>query len=341
MPLAHYGVLAGRVIDDRRESGQDSPHYQVHVDGGGTHFRVAVNVLSALAPSELLYVADEDFHHPMLTDLAAVPDGFTALASAPGGLALDFIRGNLFDRSALRTLPPDLPGPDNDLADKIDGYVQRAKADPAARLFAFGERWGPEPATPDKIFGFTPGDGVHDIHMNQGNSGSFTRDDGVFQDGGLILHFPAADRWVAIFLAFQSQAWHTDDGTGHTLPDAPPPGTGGQPGPGEPDRLVRIVAALVNPIGPAPEAETITLLNTTAAPIDLTGWTVADRDQHVFALPGGPLAAGETVRIPLGPPVALGNRGGLVTLLDPAGLKVDGVAYTGDAAAEEGRTLVF
>jgi hypothetical protein len=34
--------------------------------------------------------------------------------------------------------------------------------------------------------------------------------------------------------------------------------------------------------------------------------------------------------------VALGNRGGLISLLDPDGLKVDGVAYTKAQAEREG-----
>ena len=54
---------------------------------------------------------------------------------------------------------------------------------------------GPE-TIGDKIFGFSPGNGVHDIHMNQGNTGRFREDDGVWQDGGLVLHYPATDQWV-------------------------------------------------------------------------------------------------------------------------------------------------
>jgi uncharacterized protein YukJ len=64
---------------------------------------------------------------------------------------------------------------------------------------------------------------VHDIHLNQGNSGRFVRDDGVWQDGGLLLHFPTGDQWVAIFLAFQGQTWHTDDVTGHSIVEVPGP----------------------------------------------------------------------------------------------------------------------
>ena len=37
---------------------------------------------------------------------------------------------------------------------------------------------------------------------------------------------------------------------------------------------------------------------------------------------------GDTIRVPLQAPVALGNRGGLISLLGPDGLKVDEAAYT-------------
>ena len=53
------------------------------------------------------------------------------------------------------------------------------------------------------------------------------------------------------------------------------------------------------------------------------------------------LPAGETVRIQLQPPIQLGNQGDLLTLLNPAGLKVDGVVYTRQQAAAEGWTVVF
>ena len=343
MALHGYGVLAGQVVDSRAEGGADSPHFQIRVRGGDTDFRVAVNVLSQQSPPELLFVADESFSHPLLQALPGLPDGFTAVPSQAGGVALDFIRGNLFDRQAMRVLPATAPGPDNDLADKLAHYVSRAAADPAARVYAFGQRWGPEAGVPDKIFGFSPGNGVHDVHMNQGNTGHFRSDDGVWQDGGTLLHYPGQDQWVAIFLAFQSQAWHTDDQTGHALQGPPEPGPGPGPGP-EPagaEHAVRIVAALPNPVGPAPERETVTLINAGAEDLDLAGWALADRLGQQMPLDPATLPAGETVRIVLRPPVQLGNRGGLVTLLDPAGLKADGVAYTQEQASSEGQTIVF
>ena len=89
----------------------------------------------------------------------------------------------------------------------------------------------------------------------------------LFQDGALLLHFPATDDWVAVFLAFQSQAWHTDDITGHRLPQLPDAGPAPRPSPSEPDRLVRIVAALVNP----PEAAILAVGRSTQRPYEANG----------------------------------------------------------------------
>jgi len=341
MSITGYGVLVGRVMAGTAESGLQTPHYQVQVNAAGVDYRIAVNVRSAQNPPDLLYVADETLSHPLLSGLVGLAEGFAAVPSTPGGVALDYIRGNLFDRTAMRTLPASAPGPDNDLSDRIEHFISRARTDPAARIYAFGQRWGPETSIPDKIFGFLPGNGVHDIHMNQGNNGRFTGDDGVWQDGGLLLHFPDQEQWVGIFLAFQSQAWHTDDTTGHTAAGLDQPGPGPQPAAGEPDHHVRIIGARVNPIGPAPEAENVTLINASPLDIDLGGWGLLDRLKQRMTLPPQTLPAGDTTRIDLQPPVQLGNKGGLITLVNPDGLKVDGVAYTQDQADQEGWTITF
>jgi uncharacterized protein YukJ len=335
MPLSSYGVLVGRPVERRRESGSDSPHYQIKLgDGSGAFHRAAVNVLSQESPSELLYVVDDDLQHPITASLTGLAGGWHTLP-AHGGL--DFIRANLFDRAALRTLPPDASGPDNDLADLLDHYVQRAIAEPAAQAYIFGQSWGPE-AVKDKIFGFKPGGGVHDIHMNQGNSPGFANDDGVWQDGGLLLRFP--ERWVGVFLAFQSQAWHTDDTTGHTIA-APEPQPQPTPDPVIAEPAVRILAAMVNPLGGTPEHETVLLLNASPQQVDVTGWHLADRLKATCALPSVHLDAGAVLNVPVTNGMALGNKGGSITLLDKAGLKVSGVAYTAQQAQREGWTVTF
>jgi uncharacterized protein YukJ len=337
VPLKTYGVLKGRAIERRREGGGDTPHYQIHVvDTAGVHYRIAVNVKSNVAPSDLLYLLEDDFRHPITAGVSALGPGWTPLPARAGSVNLDFVRGNLFDPTRMRSLPPDAAGPDNDLADVLDHQVTRAIADASSEIYVFGERWGPEATTKDKVFGFLPGNGVHDVHMNQGNVGRFTGDDGVWQDGGLLLRFPAVSRWVAVFLAFQSQSWHTDDTTGHTIPG---PGRPTDPA-GDPS-VVRILAAMVNPPGPAPERETVLLLNASPAAVDLTGWRISDRLKRTCPLPAGKLAAGDVLEVPVTAPATLGNDGGAITLLDAAGLKTAGVTYTAEQAKREGWTIVF
>ncbi len=334
MPLDGYGVLIATPVERRRESSTDTPHFQIHVvDAGGTDYRIAVNVQSQQSPSELLYVLDEDLRHPVTSALSGLAPGWHPLESRPGGASLDYIRANLFDPARMRPLPPDASGPDNDLADLLDHYVAKAIADGRGTVHAFGQRWGPEAQKADKVFGFQPGNGVHDIHMNQGNSARFQHDDGVWQDGALLIHYPAESRWVGIFLAFQSQAWHTDDTTGHAVGGTQPPPEAAVP--------VPIVAALVNPLGPAPERETVLLLNASASPMDLTGWRIADRLKRACPVPAGPLAPGATLEVVMSEGVQLGNQGGTITLLDPAGLKVSGVSYTAAEAGRDGWTIVF
>ena len=347
MALKKYSVLKGRPVDLRLASGSN-PHYQIHVVDDHAEYRIAVNVRSQDG-SDLQYVIDPQFRYPLQYDLRELPLGLRAVPSRPAGFALDYIRGNVVDPRAFVTIPMNLPGPDNDLNEKLDHYVQRALSDEAAVLYAFGEPWGPEPQR-DKIFGFTPGAGIHDIHMNQGNDPGHRGDDGVWQDGGLLFEFPGQQQWVGIFLRFQSQAWHTDDRTGHTIAGEPagppsdeaplpPLGPDTLPTSDRPDGLVRIVGALVNDTR-TPERETVTVLNTSNRDLSLAGWHLADKQKNRMPLEGT-LDAGAVRAIVVAAPMALSNKGGIITLLDDRGLKVDGVSYTRDQARHPGWTLTF
>jgi hypothetical protein len=82
------------------------------------------------------------------------------------------------------------------------------------------------------------------------------------------------------------------------------------------------------------------LLNTTPEALDLTGWMLADRFKHKQSLTGI-LKPNSPLVITLSPDVQLGNKGGIITLLNPKGLKVDGVSYTAADARVEGRSVVF
>jgi uncharacterized protein YukJ len=212
MPLNRYGVLKGAVLHRLRPK-TNADHFQILVTDGTAQHRIAVNVLSKEKPPELLYFTTAMLPPAMKTALKKLPDGFTSLPSAAGGLALDFVRGGLFQKSDMTVLPNIKPGPKNDLGDVLDDAVMEAVHADKPRIYAFGQAWGPERKR-DQYFDFDPGSGIHDIHMNQGNAPAFKKDDGVWQDGGLVLQFPAEggkpEKWIGVFLAFQSQNWDTD-----------------------------------------------------------------------------------------------------------------------------------
>jgi hypothetical protein len=102
---------------------------------------------------------------------------------------------------------------------------------------------------------------------------------------------------------------------------------------------LRIVAALPNPRGEEVGAETVTVLNTRADPIDLAGCRLEDDDGGKMGL-SGVLAAGDAVRITLTRAVLLGNKGDTIRLVAPSGTVIDEVTYTA-AQAVEGRSVVF
>ncbi len=208
MSLKQYGVLKGTVIGHLRDA--DDDHYQILVQGGDVLHRIAVNVKSAAknAPSTVLFRALTSVPTAMSKALEALKPGYKALPSKAGGLAIDYVRSNLFNTSTMKPVPPDAAGVDNDLKDKLEDGVVRAMEEEGSMIHAFGEKWGPETTKADQYFGFKPGNGIHDIHMNQGNADNWKKDNGVYQDGGIVFQYP--DGWKAFFFAFQSQTFKTD-----------------------------------------------------------------------------------------------------------------------------------
>ena len=216
MPLSQYGVFKGNIVGHLRDA--DDDHYQLLVKAGRQLWRVAVNVRSSApkSPSTLLFQSVTTLPAAFTQAMAALPAGWRKLPSRAGGLAQDCVRGGIVKPARMVPVPPDVPGQDNDLKDLLEAAVIQALKQPGSQVLAFGQRWGPEPTRPDQYFRFLPGNGVHDIHMNQGNSGKYQRDNGTWQDGALVLAYPG-DRWRAFYFAFQSQTFRTD-AKGNPLP---------------------------------------------------------------------------------------------------------------------------
>jgi uncharacterized protein YukJ len=211
MPI-QYGVLRARATKLLHHNpGDPSPHVEVLVESPDGKWRLAVNIRSD-DQTDLRYLVEPNFTHPILAALDGLPQGLTRPARDDHSVRLDYVRGNLFDSDDMQTAPLSAIGDPNELDDLLSSVLERAIATEGAEVFALGNPWRPE-QKPDQYFHFVPGRGVHDIHMNQGSPPPHDRDDGVWQDGGLIVRFPDGTA-TAFFFAFQSQDWDTDDVTG-------------------------------------------------------------------------------------------------------------------------------
>jgi uncharacterized protein YukJ len=350
--LSDYGVLAGKVDIFKREDDSDSPHLQIRViDRNNEKWRVPVNVLSSDNSLLIFHRIDPLQGHPVLASLENLRPGFNPLPSnlRSPSRSLDFLRSPLFDWPTGVEVLNTGPGANDDLQDRLTAELQNLKSQ-NGDIFVFGVKFPKDgqaanPRPSDIAFGTNKG--IHDIHMNQGNpSGTFEKDNGIFQDGGLILKFP--NRYVGLFLRFQTQWLPTDEQTGNRIASSsrvPAGGTisggtgGGTPSVAYP--AIYIERVLVNPIGSDLGREAIVIGNATSAGVDLTGWSIVDRRDSAEAL-SGTLAAGESRRIVLsGSTIQLGNTGGTIRLKDAAGNQVHAVSYSKEDAQTEGRYVRF
>lgn len=343
----NYGVLKGHAKELKRDDDND-PHSELLMIAKDEKHRVAINVRSSRGPEAqrlVEYAIIENITHPLLDHARTLGEGFTPLGGSNHGV--DYIRSNLFRATDMKPLIHTQSGPDNDLFEKVEDLIQHA-IDANAPVYAYGEKWGPEPAKPDLYFGFGPGNGIHKIHMNQGDRENANA---KFQDGALFVEYPSG-RTTGLFMKFQNQAWHTDETHGNPLVDAPNalPIKASLLGPitpwevvpkDSPYHLARIVGALVNPQGTDEANETVTIFNTSPCVLNLKGWKILDTHDREEPLSGTIRPSHALTIVLKGDGAKLANIGGTITLLDARGLKVDGVAYDRSAGRREGGAITF
>jgi uncharacterized protein YukJ len=165
----------------------------------------------------VLYAIEENFTPPDEAGLLALPTGMTALKSAPGGLALDYVRSTVNGQPMITlqqmTLLPQLVSRGSEdermmnrvrasaLQNAVVTLLNMTIADKDGTIYAFGSAY----ADSGRV------DGIHDIHMNQGNPvNNHGGDNGAWQDGALLIHLPSKATWTAVFIAFQTESWNTD-----------------------------------------------------------------------------------------------------------------------------------
>ena len=106
-------------------------------------------------------------------------------------LCLDYVRMKLFPHNEMIQMK----GFDEKhvyLTEIIEKYVEKAKNNDNYEVFAFGRL-------------YANGKGLHDIHLNQGSTGKFKKNDAKYSDGGLFFRNRQSNRIIAIFIAFVTQ----------------------------------------------------------------------------------------------------------------------------------------
>jgi uncharacterized protein YukJ len=212
-----YGYVKCKIVSEpvlqssrRRSETQYHLHARLHVatgrDGRGTEtWDSAINVGTNDADDLLNYRLAFDFHHPIVETLKAAPPGYHDLTGTHKLPALDFLRSDILAETGRWRE-----------SDVMDGSASPEPVATLKRLLHTAHQSGADVY----IFGRTytsGGSGIHDVHMNQGSSGSFLNNgtdhndhNDVWQDGAVLVDLGESG-WAGYFTAFTQQNVPTDD----------------------------------------------------------------------------------------------------------------------------------
>jgi uncharacterized protein YukJ len=219
--LDRYGVLSGTLTSHFRDTPDSQGrwfHVNLRVNVGAVQYRCAIDVDSHQSNTgvewRVVHINAGD-----VAAMLALPPGYHDLQHTPTSGAWDYIRSPLFRvrlGCVFAMMPDALTRLLMQIFESLLNVWQRgdhAQASTALEgILVTGKRvlvWG-EP--------FTSGNGMHNIHQNQGDpAGSQWWDEnGIWQDGGTLAE-QADGSWVAFINKFSTQSYRTDD-QGHPVP---------------------------------------------------------------------------------------------------------------------------
>lgn len=215
-----YGFAKGKIVTAPQLKPTRRPHeVQYHLHFGlsvaGAQWDVAVNVGTTDADDLLKYKLLFDFRHAVLATLKEAASGSQNLTGQAALPAIDFQRSDFLDNTGKWR--------DSDVMDGTDAVEPVATLQ---RLLLRAQQAGNDVY----VFGrfYSEGDGVHDIHMNQGSKGAFIHRPGddsndhndIWQDGALLVDL-GEPQWALYVAAFDQQYLPTDD-LGNPTADSKP-----------------------------------------------------------------------------------------------------------------------
>jgi len=210
-----YGFIKCKIVSaPKLQSSRHKNEIQYHLhatvavsgaDGSIQQWDTAINVGTNDSDDLLQYKLIFDFHHPLVGTLKASAPGFVDLTRTNQLPALDFLRSDVLSESGLWR--------NSDIMDGSD------EVEPVASLLRLLRR--AQTSNFDTyIFGrtYTDGDGIHDVHMNQGSKSSFLNNgvddhndhNDIWQDGAVIVDVGQPEM-AAYFTVFTQQLVPTDE----------------------------------------------------------------------------------------------------------------------------------
>ena len=195
--MEKYVMFRGKVIDKWYDFDKRAHYHIVAMDDEGKRFDLAVNIgsiyekMNEIVSSNLKVYYDENYNcrKRIVRKMLSQKNGITECHK---DLYLDYIRMKLFPHEKMIQMK----GFDVTsiyLTGIIEKNVVQAMNNDDYEVIAFGRL-------------YANGKGLHDIHMNQGSTDKFRKNDASYSDGGLFFRNKLYNRVTAVFIAFITQS---------------------------------------------------------------------------------------------------------------------------------------
>ena len=210
-----YGFIKCRIISDpelKSKHRRAETQYHLHAtlqfqapDGSTENWDTAINVGTNDADDVLNYKLVYDFHHSVMNQLRSAQPGFADLTGAAELPSLDFLRSDVLVETGDWRRSDVMDGSEDvEPVRSLMRLLRRAMSQ-KLDMYVFGRK-------------YVDGLGIHDVHMNQGSTGSFVNNghddhndhNDIWQDGAVIVDL--GQNGVAAYVtAFTQQHVPTDE----------------------------------------------------------------------------------------------------------------------------------
>jgi Uncharacterized conserved protein (DUF2278) len=210
MPLPNYGVLAGTFNRFEKEPVDNFGkwyHGFVYVNANNKIFQCAVDVNSPTGEFEYMMLGGLD--KGMFSNVSSLSNGYHELLRNASSGAIDYIRSSVVNQAkgclaVILVVMNSILGTNKKVWIKNNGddalNKLRDMVSSSQKIYVFGAPY---------TYG---GDGIHDIHMNQGDPpGRFYVANGIWQDGCVIVDKPGEAKLFGYFGKFVMQSLNTDN----------------------------------------------------------------------------------------------------------------------------------